>query len=528
MMRSRRFVVVAIVAFAAASAVQAAGMPDSQLSWSDVLLAKTPVTVVPPPPDPDVILQGGDTCATATVIPSLPFTADGTTSGYTNDYDEVCPYSGSTSPDVVYAFTPASNMAIDITLCVGTTNFDTKVYVYEGSCPGSGNIACNDDECTAPIYGSPYNSALSSVALTGGQTYYIVVDGYGGDFGPYTIEVTEWQPPPPPAECDGPDLLYWQTVMDPSDSWNAFTSGQTASFNYTAFDNFNADMYSVTDFHWWGLSLLWTGAGWSFCDPAGMTFDITFHPDSGGQPGAATCTYAGVSPTAVPGLSYGGYTLYYWEVTGLSPACQPTGETWVGVHSNANAAGCALLWMSAVVGSGDGNMLQWDGAAYSPQPYDVALCVTGNQGGGDADIEVTKTAQTTGPTTGVYRIRVDNLGPDDATGVVVTDDLPAGVAYVSDDCGGVPGTPWTWNVGSLMAGAFETCNITVDIVDPANTANVANATSSMNDPDPTNNSSATAQLPPFGGPIPTLGTVGILVLIGLLAGIGFVVLRRFV
>ncbi|HSN55939.1 MAG TPA: hypothetical protein VLT32_14800 [Candidatus Sulfomarinibacteraceae bacterium] len=522
MMRSRSFVLVAIVAVAAAGAVQAG--TTGQLSWSDVLLDKTPTTVVPPPPDPDVILQGGDTCATATVISSLPYTDDGTTVGYTNDYDEVCPYSDSTSPDVVYAFTPATDMAIDISLCVGTTNYDTKLYVYEGSCPGAGNIACNDDECTAPLYPSSFVSSLTAVPLTGGQTYYIVVDGYGGDSGPYSIDVAEWQPPPPPVECDGPELLYYQTVHTPDDSWNAFTSGQTSSFNYTVFDNFNSDMFSVTDFHWWGLSLFWTGSGWTTCDPTGMTFDITFHPDSGGQPGAATCTYAGVMPTAVPGLSYGGYTLYYWEVTGLSPVCQPTGETWVGVHSYPNAAGCAMLWMSA--SSGDGNLLQYDGTAYSPQPYDAAFCVTGNQGGGDADIEVTKTAQTTGPTTGVYRIRVDNLGPDDATGVVVTDDLPAGVAYVSDDCGGVPGTPWTWNVGALMAGAFETCNITVDIVDPANTANVANATSSMNDPDPTNNTSATAQLPPFGGPIPTLGSLGLFLLVGLIAGSGLILLRR--
>ena len=40
-----------------------------------------------------------------TVIDALPYVMMGTTVGYTDDYDEECPYTGSTSPDVVYSFT---------------------------------------------------------------------------------------------------------------------------------------------------------------------------------------------------------------------------------------------------------------------------------------------------------------------------------------------------------------------------------------------------------------------------------------
>jgi hypothetical protein len=376
MMRSKCLVFVLLTLLAGTAVVWAENPPNSsQLGWWDAVLAKAPGNAVPPPPDPDVIRQGGDDCASATVIGSLPFTDDGTTVGYTDDYDEVCPYTGSTSPDVVYSFTPSTDMAIDLSLCVGTTNYDTKMYIYEGSCPGGGNIACNDDSCAAPLYPSTFISALENVPLMAGQTYYIVVDGYGGDAGPYTLEVTEWQPPPPPPECDGPELLYYQTVDGPDDPWNAFTSGEAATFNYTVYDNFTSNLFSITDFHWWGLSLFWNGAGWDPCDPTGMTFDVTFHSDSGGQPGPALCTFAGLSPTAVAGGAYGGYTLYYWEVAGLAPACEPTGATWVGVHSYPNAGGCALLWMSGT--GGDSNLLQWDGTAYSPQAYDAAMCVTG-------------------------------------------------------------------------------------------------------------------------------------------------------
>jgi len=145
---------------------------------------------------------------------------------------------------------------------------------------------------------------------------------------------------------------------------------------------------------------------------------------------------------------------------------------------------------------------------------------------GDADMTLTKTAAATSPTTGRYTIDVENAGPDDATGVVVTDTLPAGVTYISDDCGGVMGTPWTWNIGGLVNGGNETCNIEVDVVDPTDTENDAEVTADQNDPMTLNNSDS-AEIPDFRGSIPTLGTTGTILLIVLIAGIGLVVMRRF-
>jgi len=162
----------------------------------------------------------------------------------------------------------------------------------------------------------------------------------------------------------------------------------------------------------------------------------------------------------------------------------------------------------------------WPGANYV-----FPTLVFAEQVQGEADLAISKTAQATSPTAATFTIRVENLGPDDATGVTVTDNLPAGVTYLSDDCGGVPGTPWTWNIGGLVNGATDICHISVDVTDPANTTNVADVTGTLNDPDPSNNTS-TAVVPPYGGPIPTLGTAGILLLVGLMAGIGIVALRR--
>ncbi|MCK4694155.1 MAG: hypothetical protein KAT74_00260, partial [Candidatus Cloacimonetes bacterium] len=137
--------------------------------------------------DADINRQGGDNIGSATVISGLPYTDTGTTMGYTDDYDEVCPYTGSTSPDVVYAYTPSGDESINIDLC--NSWYDTKVYVYEnGWTPGS-PYACNDDYYYGGDPCGSYVSAIFNLDIYGGNTYYIVVDGYGGDYGDYEINI---------------------------------------------------------------------------------------------------------------------------------------------------------------------------------------------------------------------------------------------------------------------------------------------------------------------------------------------------
>lgn len=97
----------------------------------------------------DVPRQGGDTIADAieiTLFDGSQYT--GTTVGYANDYDEACPYTGSTAPDVVYTATPAVTMTWDLDLCY--SSYDTKIYVYDVNL---NLIGCNDDAYfSAPCY----------------------------------------------------------------------------------------------------------------------------------------------------------------------------------------------------------------------------------------------------------------------------------------------------------------------------------------------------------------------------------------
>jgi len=132
--------------------------------------------------------QGGDTIADATVIPDLPYYDTGTTSGFADDYDEVCPYTGSTSPDVVYTYSPTGDLVVDIDLC--GSDYDTKLYVYDAQL---NVVACNDDAYSGSPCGQ-YVSALEYVALQAGETYFIVIDGYGGDHGEYILDIVEHVP----------------------------------------------------------------------------------------------------------------------------------------------------------------------------------------------------------------------------------------------------------------------------------------------------------------------------------------------
>ncbi|MBK6765832.1 MAG: hypothetical protein IPG71_05730 [bacterium] len=129
----------------------------------------------------DPLDQGGDVCAGATVIPSIPYTDAGTTSGYADDYLTPC-YSGGSSPDVVYRFTPSMDMTLDVSLC--GSSFNTVLSIWLG-CPGSDEpvmLCCNDDspDC-AP------QSCCSGFNFVRNITYYIIVDGAAGESGNYQL-----------------------------------------------------------------------------------------------------------------------------------------------------------------------------------------------------------------------------------------------------------------------------------------------------------------------------------------------------
>ncbi|MGH9890579.1 MAG: choice-of-anchor Q domain-containing protein, partial [bacterium] len=99
-----------------------------------------------------------------------------------------------------------------------------------------------------------------------------------------------------------------------------------------------------------------------------------------------------------------------------------------------------------------------------------------------------------------YTLAVRNNGPNDATGVTVTDSLPGGVVFVSATAsqGGCNGTTSiTCFLGNLANGAGATVTIVVSPALVGGLSNTANVAGSPSDPNPGNDSatSATTVLP---------------------------------
>ncbi|MFQ5796053.1 MAG: CARDB domain-containing protein, partial [Candidatus Bipolaricaulia bacterium] len=92
-----------------------------------------------------------------------------------------------------------------------------------------------------------------------------------------------------------------------------------------------------------------------------------------------------------------------------------------------------------------------------------------------------------------YTVTVTNNGPDDATGVVLTDTLPAGVTFESvtpsPECSEAGGTV-TCDLGTLANGTSATVKIVVAPTAVGKIVNTATVSANETDPDDTNNSAS--------------------------------------
>src|SRR5438046_3047364 len=131
-------------------------------------------------------------CSSPTVLPAQGGTFGGTTSG-TSALVGSCGGSG-TAPERVFQWTPAVSGTATIQTCGAGTTFDTVLYMRSGACASGPEMAagCNDDACTNAT--GLYRASRLTPTVTAGQTYYIVVDGYGGAQGTFSLTVT---PPAP-------------------------------------------------------------------------------------------------------------------------------------------------------------------------------------------------------------------------------------------------------------------------------------------------------------------------------------------
>lgn len=91
-----------------------------------------------------------------------------------------------------------------------------------------------------------------------------------------------------------------------------------------------------------------------------------------------------------------------------------------------------------------------------------------------------------------YTVTVTNLGPDDASNVIVTDTLPAGATFGSavpdqGSCGEAAGVV-TCNLGGITSGSSVNITITITPTTVGTAVNTVDVTGDENDPDSNNNS----------------------------------------
>jgi uncharacterized repeat protein (TIGR01451 family) len=113
-----------------------------------------------------------------------------------------------------------------------------------------------------------------------------------------------------------------------------------------------------------------------------------------------------------------------------------------------------------------------------------------------ADLGLTKSASTTTPNVGdsvTFTVTLRNVGPDDATGVAVSDALPAGLTFVSaaPSQGTFNSVLGLWFVGNVPAGTQRTLQIVASVGSTSaltNTASIAH--SDQSDPVGGNNTAS--------------------------------------
>lgn len=111
-----------------------------------------------------------------------------------------------------------------------------------------------------------------------------------------------------------------------------------------------------------------------------------------------------------------------------------------------------------------------------------------------SDLKITKTVDNAKPKylqNVTFTLKVHNNGPDNATGVTVTDKLPTGLKYISSN-GKYNSTTGVWTIGKLANGADAVLKITAQVI-TSNTqiTNIASITGSNYDPDQSNDESNT-------------------------------------
>ena len=312
---------------------------------------------------------GNNTCATAVTVPTtgVCVTGNNNTATSTGDGTASC---FTVENGVWFKFVAPASGIVDITTSDVSTNFDTQLTLYSGTCGSLIELDCDDQSGTLP------NSALiHAECLTPGQTYYVMLDGYAGDIGTFCIKITTVSNPindfctcattlPLNGTC-----LTNQTTVGATDGWTGIVGCQSGN-NPEVWYTFVADSSSVTFNVTAGTmggniemilgeapncSATFTTIG-SYCAPSvsshtflNLTIGATYYLTISSSGAAGTFTICGLSSTPIPLPGQDCATAA--ELCSNAPFGQPTSSAGFGIQEVNTANSC---W-----GSGGERQSRW-------------------------------------------------------------------------------------------------------------------------------------------------------------------------
>ena len=190
-----------------------------------------------------------DLCTGATTMAIGGSVAGNTCCGSVDNYP-TCGTTNGTAGGVWYRFTGNGRKARAST-CGGTTNYDSKIRIYRGSCAAPICVAGNDDACG--------QQSQVDFCTTNGTTYWALIHGFGSSCGNYTFSLTDLGTPAAVSvtgggtQCGGtrilnasggaPGTIYWQGTLSNGTSTATASTSQTVSssgtYYFRAYDGCN-------------------------------------------------------------------------------------------------------------------------------------------------------------------------------------------------------------------------------------------------------------------------------------------------
>jgi uncharacterized repeat protein (TIGR01451 family)/gliding motility-associated-like protein len=203
------------------------------------------------------------------------------------------------------------------------------------------------------------------------------------------------------------------------------------------------------------------------------------------------------------------------DATGVAVSDQlPSGYTYVSDNSGGSYDSGTGVWTIGNLANGANASLEITATVNASGDYTNTATASANENdptssndeddatvtpGAVSDLSLTKTVDNATANVDdnvIFTISVTNNGPSDATGTAVTDQLPSGYTYVSDNSSGTydSGTG-VWTVGNLANGANASLEITATVNANGDYTNTATASANENDPTSSNDEDDAAVTP---------------------------------